>query len=213
MKIRILSAFRPKPSPSFSQAFPKGGGRGETEYDVGDGEPRHTDSRCCFSDGGTLKYIDVLKYFSVSIVYMNRRKILSKMKNTEIILRSCDCTGCGRCTEACRHGVLQLANDGVRRIVQVVDAERCTACRSCEHSCAHGAIVVRKIAGAGYHRSRAVQGLLPLVLALVLVLPWSLDANDWSAINYWKIFGCFVLLHHLFGHIRFSGVLKNKHRS
>lgn len=209
MKIRILSAFRPKPSLSLSQ------GRRSRRNRIRRRRRRATTHgfEMPFSDGGTLKYIDVLKYFSVSIVYMNRRKILSKMKNTEIILRSCDCTGCGRCTEACRHGVLQLANDGVRRIAQVVDAERCTACRSCEHSCAHGAIVVRKIAGAGYHRSRAVQGLLPLVLALVLVLPWSLDANDWSAINYWKIFGCFVLLHHLFGHIRVSGMLKNKHRS
>ena len=133
---------------------------------------------------------------------------MSKMKNTEIILRTCDCTGCGRCTKACRHGVLRLADDGGRRIVQVAAAERCTGCRSCEHRCAHGAIVVRKIAGAGHFRSRVVQGLLPLGLALVCVLPWSLEANDWSSVDYRMIFILVVLVHILFAYIPYSKYFK-----
>ncbi|MCM1301014.1 MAG: 4Fe-4S binding protein [Bacteroides cellulosilyticus] len=132
------------------------------------------------------------------------------MKNTEIKLRTCDCTGCGRCVEACRRGVLLLDDDGSRRLVRVADASRCAGCRACERSCPRGAIAVGEVGRSGFARNRFVQGLLPLIFALVLALPWSLEPEAWQHVDYWKIFGLFVLFHVLCCHLRLPKKLKKQ---
>ena len=130
------------------------------------------------------------------------------MKNTEIILRTEACTGCGRCVETCRRGVLRLSDNGAGRVVQVADAASCAACRICEHGCPHDAIAIRKIEGRKPDLKRIVQGLLPVVLALALSLPWSLNPDAWGAVDYWKTFGLFVLFHILFAHIPYAKYLR-----
>lgn len=135
---------------------------------------------------------------------------LAKMKNTEIILRTYDCTGCGHCVEACRRGVLRLADNGQCRFVQVADAERCAGCRHCERSCPNKAIVIRKPEGRKATAKRILQGVLPPVLALALALPWSSDPAAWQAIDYWKIFSLLVVFHVLFCHSRIPKLLKKQ---
>lgn len=127
------------------------------------------------------------------------------MKNTEIILLTDRCTGCGHCVEACRRGVLQMARTADSRFVQVADADRCAGCRACEHRCSHHAIAIRKVES----RKAGLKHLLPPVLALILALPWSSDPEAWQAVNYWKIFGLLVLFHLLFCHARIPKILKN----
>lgn len=52
------------------------------------------------------------------------------------------CTGCGRCTKACRRGVLQLVDNGNCRFVNIADASRCRGCGHCVRSCPHKAIAL-----------------------------------------------------------------------
>ena len=137
---------------------------------------------------------------------MNRNP--SKMKKTEILLRPDLCCGCGECVDACCRGVLRLADTDRGRIVRIADAERCAGCRACERSCTHGALVVREIEGRKFDPKRVLQGVLPVVLAVGITLPWSANPADWSGINYWKPFGLFVLFHILFSHLRIPQILK-----
>lgn len=151
-----------------------------------------------------------LKYFPCPVVCTDRN--LSKMKNTEIVLRTYDCTGCGRCVEACRRGVLRLADNGQCRFVQVADAARCAGCRACERSCRNKAIVIRKIEPRKTAPKHILRGALPIVLALALALPWSSDPEAWQAVNYWKIFGLLVLFHLIFCHLQIPEFLKNNNK-
>ena len=48
------------------------------------------------------------------------------------------CTGCGRCTEVCPHGVFEI--DGKK--ARVTDKDLCMECGACEKNCAFGAISV-----------------------------------------------------------------------
>lgn len=127
---------------------------------------------------------------------------------TGIILCNYRCTGCGRCVEACRRGVLRLADTDRGRIVQVADAASCAGCRTCERSCTHDALVVRETEGRKSDPKRLLQGALPVVAAVGLTLPWSTNPADWSGINYWKLFGLIVLFHILFCHLRIPQILK-----
>lgn len=137
---------------------------------------------------------------------MNRNP--SKMKKTEILLRPDLCCGCGECVDACRRGVLRLADTDRGRIVRIADAERCAGCRACERSCTHDALVVRKIEGRKFDPKRVLQAVLPLILAWVCALPRPLNAEAWHALDGWKIFGLFVLFHILFSHLRIPQILK-----
>lgn len=127
---------------------------------------------------------------------------------TEIVLYNYRCTGCGRCVETCRRGVLRLTDSESGRRVQVADAAGCAGCRACERSCPHAAIAIRELDGRKVSPRRLLQGVLPIVLSVGLTLPWSLNPADWSGINYWKILGLFVLFHILFAHIPYSKYLK-----
>jgi len=53
------------------------------------------------------------------------------------------CTGCGRCTEVCPHGVFFLGD----RKAAVIDRDRCMECGACAKNCEFGAITVT--AGVG----------------------------------------------------------------
>ena len=53
------------------------------------------------------------------------------------------CTGCGRCTEVCPHGVFALNNGKVK----VTDRDACMECGACSRNCAFGALTVT--AGVG----------------------------------------------------------------
>ena len=134
------------------------------------------------------------------------------MKNTEIVLRTYDCTGCGRCVEACRRGVLRLADNGQCRFVQVADAARCAGCRACERSCRNKAIVIRKIEPRKTAPKHILRGALPIVLALAFALPWSSAPEAWQAVNYWKIFGLLVLFHLIFCHLQIPEFLNNNNK-
>jgi len=53
------------------------------------------------------------------------------------------CTGCGRCTEVCPHGIFEMRD---RRAV-ITDRDRCMECGACSRNCEYGAIQVK--AGVG----------------------------------------------------------------
>ena len=53
------------------------------------------------------------------------------------------CTGCGRCTEVCPHGVFFLGD----RKAAVIDRDRCMECGACAKNCPVAAVKVR--AGVG----------------------------------------------------------------
>ncbi|MDE5707990.1 MAG: 4Fe-4S binding protein [Alistipes sp.] len=140
------------------------------------------------------------------------------MKNTEIVLRTDRCTGCGHCVEACRHGVLRLADNGQGRFVQVADADRCAGCRHCERSCRNMAIVIRKLAPnpENTEKQQAMKHNLKFVLHLIggiAVLAaicgaamWLWNALvpeifGWKAVGYWQMLGLLALAHLFFGHM------------
>lgn len=53
------------------------------------------------------------------------------------------CTGCGRCTEVCPHGVLVLKE----KKAFITDRDRCMECGACRNNCASGALSVDKGVG------------------------------------------------------------------
>ncbi|MDA8100972.1 MAG: mercury methylation ferredoxin HgcB [Nitrospiraceae bacterium] len=53
------------------------------------------------------------------------------------------CSGCGRCTEVCPHGVFAMRE----KRAAVVDRDRCMECGACAKNCDFGAITVT--AGVG----------------------------------------------------------------
>jgi NAD-dependent dihydropyrimidine dehydrogenase PreA subunit len=53
------------------------------------------------------------------------------------------CTGCGRCTEVCPHGVFELSGAKVK----VAEKDLCMECGACALNCPAGAIAVN--AGVG----------------------------------------------------------------
>jgi NAD-dependent dihydropyrimidine dehydrogenase PreA subunit len=53
------------------------------------------------------------------------------------------CTGCGRCSEVCPHGV--FASNGSKAFI--TDRDLCIECAACMMNCAFGAINVRKGVG------------------------------------------------------------------
>lgn len=134
------------------------------------------------------------------------------MKKAEILLDADRCSGCGRCVDACRRSVLVLAATDRGRIVRAARAEDCAACRACERTCPQRAVIIRKTAGRKPDPKRILQGILPIVPALALTLPRSLDAAAWHAVDYWKMFGLVVLFHLLFSHFRLPKALKNNHK-
>lgn len=53
------------------------------------------------------------------------------------------CTGCGRCSEVCPHGIFELRE----KKAHLTDRDLCMECGACMRNCAFGAIAVR--AGVG----------------------------------------------------------------
>jgi NAD-dependent dihydropyrimidine dehydrogenase PreA subunit len=56
------------------------------------------------------------------------------------------CTGCGKCTEVCPHGV--FASNGSK--VRISDRDKCMECGACMMNCAFDAIHVRAGVGCAY---------------------------------------------------------------
>lgn len=132
---------------------------------------------------------------------MRNRKI-------EIVCRTQECTGCGRCVRGCRRHVLRLAGDGRERFVEVADAARCAGCRHCERSCPHGAIIIKTddTMKEKWRFAALVVGGISLLAALVAVAMWLWNALipdifGWSEVTYWQALGLLVLFHLLFGHL------------
>jgi ferredoxin len=63
------------------------------------------------------------------------------------------CTGCGRCTEVCPHGIFEMSDKKAR----IVDRDRCIECGACSLNCAFGAISVKRGVGCA---SAMINGLL-----------------------------------------------------
>ena len=53
------------------------------------------------------------------------------------------CTGCGKCTEVCPHGVFEIVN----KKAQIVDRDLCMECSACKQNCAFGAVDVEEGVG------------------------------------------------------------------
>jgi len=56
------------------------------------------------------------------------------------------CTGCGRCTEVCPHGVFAIENGKA----QIIDKDYCMECGACALNCPAEAITVRTGVGCAY---------------------------------------------------------------
>ena len=63
------------------------------------------------------------------------------------------CTGCGRCTEVCPHGVLVKAG----KVVEVRNRDLCIECGACMMNCAYGAITVKTGVGCA---AAVINGML-----------------------------------------------------
>lgn len=55
------------------------------------------------------------------------------------------CTGCGRCSQVCPHGVFEEG-----RPVRIADLDACMECGACMSNCPAGALEVRKGVGCAY---------------------------------------------------------------
>jgi NAD-dependent dihydropyrimidine dehydrogenase PreA subunit len=74
---------------------------------------------------------------------MNHRHL----KNvTTLELDRTKCTGCGRCTEVCPHGVFRLETGNGRKAA-IADRDVCMECGACAKNCPATAVTVR--AGVG----------------------------------------------------------------
>lgn len=116
-----------------------------------------------------------------------------------ITLRTAACTGCGRCAEICRRGVLKLDDDGTHRIATVADPTACRSCGACSRACPAHAIEVGERNGRRTAAS-VTRAALQLILPAALGLPW-LSECSWSAIDGWRLVGLFVLCHLLLFHL------------
>ncbi|MFC1770055.1 mercury methylation ferredoxin HgcB [Nitrospirota bacterium] len=68
------------------------------------------------------------------------------LDTTTLRFDSDKCTGCGRCTEVCPHGVFAVDNKKVR----VADKDSCMECGACMKNCAFGAIEVDAGVGCAF---------------------------------------------------------------
>jgi len=69
---------------------------------------------------------------------------LRYLKNTATLAFDADrCTGCGRCTEVCPHGVFDMPGEKAK----ITDKDLCMECGACAMNCPAGAIGVN--AGVG----------------------------------------------------------------
>ena len=69
---------------------------------------------------------------------------LRYLKNvTTLQLDTEKCTGCGRCTEVCPHGVFLIANGKA----QIIDRDACMECGACSKNCPSEAISVKSGVG------------------------------------------------------------------
>lgn len=127
----------------------------------------------------------------------------------ELKLYTYHCTGCGRCTRACRRGVLQLADNGSCRFVTIADASRCRGCGHCVRSCPHEAIALHKTAEVEKFRWwQRLRMVLQFVLPVTIAWPWASGAAAWKEADYWQLFGLFALLHLLLFHLRLPRFLR-----
>lgn len=126
----------------------------------------------------------------------------------ELRLYTYHCTGCGRCTKACRRGVLQLVDNGSCRFVNIADASRCRGCGHCVRSCPHEAIELHsKDDSSEFRRRHPLRIVLQFVLPAALAGPWSSDTADWQEV-FRRILGSFALLHLLLFHLRLPRFLR-----
>lgn len=65
------------------------------------------------------------------------------LQNATLIFNAEKCTGCGRCTEVCPHGVFKVSG----KKVFVAHTERCMECGACQRNCSFDAVKVN--AGVG----------------------------------------------------------------
>jgi NAD-dependent dihydropyrimidine dehydrogenase PreA subunit len=56
------------------------------------------------------------------------------------------CTGCGRCSEVCPHGVFEVEDKEAR----ITDLDMCMECGACKENCAFGAIDVEAGVGCAF---------------------------------------------------------------
>jgi len=69
---------------------------------------------------------------------------LAYLKNVTTLAFDAEaCTGCGRCTEVCPHGVFEIKEGKAR----IVDKDRCIECGACALNCPAHALAVN--AGVG----------------------------------------------------------------
>lgn len=76
-------------------------------------------------------------------------------------LKRDNCTGCGRCTQVCPHGVFTI-EDGKARIL---DRDVCMECGACQRNCPAGALSVEAGVGCAYallFADRRKRRLLPV---------------------------------------------------
>ena len=62
---------------------------------------------------------------------------------TTLVFNTAKCTGCGRCSEVCPHGVFEMSN----RKAQIIEKDLCMECGACALNCPAKAVEVN--AGVG----------------------------------------------------------------
>jgi len=57
------------------------------------------------------------------------------VENTQLLINTEDCTGCGRCVEVCPYNAIEVINGDA-----VIDPSLCHCCYRCVEECPEGAI-------------------------------------------------------------------------
>lgn len=127
------------------------------------------------------------------------------------------CTGCGKCVQKCRHGVLEMKNELGRFYARTSQPDNCRGCEKCRQVCPTDAIhiLTKEIINPSktenkMNRSRMGGHFLHMIFFILLflggvsaivMLLWNAlipGIIGWGAINYWQALGLLVLCQLLF---------------
>lgn len=70
-----------------------------------------------------------------------------RVREVTVTISNDKCTGCGKCVDKCRHGVMHLRARDDKRWAWLAFPEKCTGCGRCEKACPSYAIMLIDVTG------------------------------------------------------------------